>query len=250
MAPWPRRSFAAAAAALLPLGCLPWSTYAGVAGGESSAGHTSVSADSHLRAAQRQSKGQPALASLVRRHCGQSAAPKTAALARQGLEYAEAAYRAERALSRPQPDRLLQAVVLRGCAAYHATRLQVGASFPVWWHTRLDILSVRPTATGFEVHAHASTVNGAVASSRVTLARGLHHACFMDTDATGQAVCVLVDTHPHGGRPDVWAEAHEGPVIATFAGSVSLDRVELPAVAFRDMPVFVGLPSWVGGVMR
>ena len=237
------------AAALLLAG-LPGRSHAAVTAGEPPTGLAAVPADSHLRAAQRQSKGQPALAALVRRHCARTAAPKTAGLARQDLEQAEAAHRAERALPRPQPDRLLQAVVLRGCAAYHATRLQAGASFPVWWHTRLDIHSVRPTATGFEVQAQASTVNGAVVSSRITLARGLHHACFMATDASGQAACVLVDTHPHGGRPDAWAEAHEGPVIASFAGSVLPDRVELPAVTVRDMPVFASLPAWMRGAVR
>ncbi|GCL62882.1 hypothetical protein [Pseudaquabacterium pictum] len=244
MRPRPHRSFAAVAVALLPLACLSGPTDAALADRLVPAGTTGVPSDSHLRAAQRQARGQPALAALVRHHCAQTAAPKTAALARQALEQAEAAHRAERALPRPEPDRLLQHVVLRSCAAHHATRLQPGASFAVWWHTRLAIDSMRPTATGFEALARASTVNGAVASSRVTLARGLHHACFMATDATGQAACVLVDTHPHGGRPDAWAEAHEGPVIATFAGSVSPDRVELPAVAFRDMPVFASPPAW------
>lgn len=254
MAPWCLRSCAVSLLALLALASVPGAAQAASGAASTApiaalttaptAGPAAVPAHSHLLAAQRQSRGQPALVAMVRRHCARSAAPKTAALALQALTGAEAAHRAVRALPRPQPQQQLQAVVLRSCAAHHATRLQPGASFPVWWHTRLDIDSVRPTATGFEVQARASTAQGAVASSRVTLARGLHHACFIATDASGQAACVMVDTHPHGGRPDAWAEAHEGPVIATFAGSVSPERVELPAVAVRDMPVFASLPAW------
>jgi hypothetical protein len=114
----------------------------------------------------------------------------------------------------------------------------------VWWHSQLQFDGIRPAATGFQIQARAQTADGAVASSRITFARGLHHACFVSTDLQGQAGCVMVDTHPHGGRPDAWAEAHEGPFIATFAGSVSPTRVELPAVAFRDLPVFASAPAF------
>ncbi|HPG78869.1 MAG TPA: hypothetical protein PK756_09385 [Piscinibacter sp.] len=207
-------------------------------------GTAAVPADHHLRAAQRQAHGQPALVALARPACAHAAAPRTAALALQALAQAEAYHRAERAMERPRADRLLQAVVLRGCAAYHASRLQPGASHPVWWHTRLRIDSVRPAATGFSVQASAGHVNGPVAGSRITFARALHHACFVATDAGGQAACTMVDTHPHGGRPDAWAEAHEGPIIATLAGSVSPTRVELPAVEVRELPVFTSAPAW------
>lgn len=210
------------------------------------AGGEGVPAASHLRAAQQQARADPALTAMVRRQCAGRGAgkPATAAQALLQLQQAEAAHRDERAWPRPRADRLLQAVVARGCAAYHATRLQPGASFPVWWHTALRIDGVRLAATGYEVQARAITADGPVAGSRVTFSRGLHHACFVPTDLAGQAACVMVDTHPHGGRPDGWAEAHEGPVVATFAGSVSVTRVALPAVEFRDLPVFASAPAW------
>lgn len=205
---------------------------------------TGVAAAAHLQAAQRQARGDAPALAVFKRACAASQAPATAALAVQQLRQAEADHQAERARPRPQPERLLQAVVARGCAAYHATRLQPGQSHPVWWHSQLRIDSVRPAATGLAVQAQVSTADGVVASSRITLARGLHHACFVLTDAQGLAACAMVDTHPHGGPADAWAEAHEGPVIATFAGSVSPTRVELPAVAFRDLPVFASAPAF------
>ena len=203
-----------------------------------------VAAAAHLQAAQRQARSDATSMAVFKRSCGLSQAPRTATLAVQQLRQAEADHQAERAQPRPQADRLLQAVVARGCAAYHATRLQPGQSYPVWWHSQLQFDGIRPAATGFQIQARAQTADGAVASSRITFARGLHHACFVSTDVQGQAACVMADTHPHGGRPDAWAEAHEGPFIATFAGSVSAIRVELPAVAFRDLPVFASAPAF------
>lgn len=249
MARWTWRSCAAGTSALLALACAPVAAQA--AAGPATAPSKAPTADQaavparhHLLAAQQQARGQPALVVLVRRQCANAAASRTADLALQALAQAEADHRAERALPRPQADRLLQAVVLRGCTAYHATRLQAGASFPVWWHTVLRIDGVRPAATGFEVQARATTSHGPVTSSRITFSRGLHHACFVSTDAVGQAACVMVDTHPHGNRSDAWAEAHEGPLVATFAGSVSAARVDLPAIESRDLPVFASAPAW------
>ncbi|MDH4393244.1 MAG: hypothetical protein QE285_17705 [Aquabacterium sp.] len=203
-----------------------------------------VAAAAHLQAAQRQARGDAPSMAMFKRQCALSQAPRTAALAVQQLRQAEADHQAERALPRPRADRLLQMVVARGCAAHHATRLQPGLSYPVWWHSQLRFDGIRPAATGFEIQARAHTADGAVATSRITFARGLHHACFVLTDAQGLAACVMVDTHPHGGRPDAWADAHEGPFVATLAGSVSPTRVELPAVEFRDLPVFASAPVW------
>jgi hypothetical protein len=198
----------------------------------------SVPADAHLQAAQRQARGHPVLQQAVRRACASSAAPTGAAAAEQALREAEADYQRERAQARPDAARLLQAVVLRGCAAYHATRLQPEVSHPVWLHTRLTIDAVRPGLTGFEVQARATTIGGTARPSRVTFSRGLHHACFVSTDAAGLGGCTMVDTHPHGDRVNGWAEAHEGPLVATYAGNVSATVVQLPAVETREFPVF------------
>lgn len=119
-------------------------------------------------------------------------------------------------------------------------------SYPVWLHTRLTIEAIRPGGSGFDVQALASTTDGPARSSRVTFSRGLHHACFAPSDTIGRAGCTMVDTHPHGGRVDGWVEAHEGPIVATYAGSVSATVVQLPAVETRDFPVFAGLPG-LGG---
>lgn len=203
-----------------------------------------AAATTHLRAAERQAVGDESLKAAFARWClTSSSAPETAALAVRRLGQAEADHQAERALPRPRANRLLLAVVLRSCAAFHATRLQPGASYPVWLHTQIRIEGSRPTAAGLEMQARATTVDGAVANSRITFSRGLHHACFASTDATGKATCTMVDTHPHseGGMGSGWAEAHEGPVVATLAGSVSASRVELPAVGFLDLPVFGGV---------
>lgn len=199
-----------------------------------------VASVAHRRAAERHARLDPVLRATFRRDCSSSSGPTTAALAAQRLQQAEADYRAERALPRPRADRLLMAVVARGCAAYHATRLHPGTSYPVWLQSQVRIEEIKPAATGFEVQARATTVDGAVENSRITFSRGLHHACFQLTDAKGKVHCVMVDTHPHGDRVNGWAEAHEGPLVVTLAGSVSPTRVELPAVEFRDFPVFVG----------
>lgn len=203
-----------------------------------------VTADSHRDAARRQSRDSPALRQRFARACAPSAAPPSAALAVQALQALEAEHQRERLQAQPDPERLRHTVVLRGCMAYHATRLQAGASYPVWWHTWLSIDSVRPASTGFEAQARVTTAHGAAATSRVTFSRGLHHACFVQTDADGRAGCTLVDTHPHGDRLNGWAEAHEGPLIATYAGSVSAAAVALPATHTRELPVFASLPAF------
>lgn len=203
-----------------------------------------VPAAAHRQAAQRQAQGDAVLKRAFKQWCSVASAPTTAALAAQRLLAAEADHQRERAQPAPDEDRLRLAVVLRGCAAYHASRLLPGSSHPVWLHTQLLLVSVRPGKLGFEVAAQASTVDGPVVNSRITFARGLHHACFASTDAAGVVTCTLVDTHPHGNKLDGWAEAHEGPFVATLAGSVASTVVQLPAVAFRDMPVFANFPSW------
>jgi len=203
-----------------------------------------VDAKAHLRAAKRQAHGDHALSAAFQRACSAAATPKTAALAVQQLRQTEADHQNERSQSRPRQDRLLLAVVMRGCAAWHATRLQPGASYPVWLHTRVRIEGVKPAAAGFEIQAWASTVDGPVSNSRITFSRGLHHACFAPTDATGKAACVMVDSHPHGDASHGGAEAHEGPFVATLAGSVSPNRVELPTVEFREVPVFASQPPF------
>lgn len=230
------RTWLLALSGLWPMALVP------AAAGPLQPGAAGVPAAAHLQAAKRQARGDAAAMAVFQRACAASQTPGTAALAARQLQQAEADHQAERAQPRPQADRLLQMAVARGCAAYHATRLQPGQSYPVWWHSRLQFDGIRPAATGFEIQARATTTQGAVASSRVTFARGLHHACFVLTDNRGHAACAMVDTHPHGGRPDAWAEAHEGPFVATLAGSVSPTRVELPAVAFRDLPVFASAP--------
>lgn len=222
-------------------GCLP---------APPAAAATPVAADSHLQAAQRQSRADPALQAAVRRACARSSAPASAALAVRALQQAEAEHQHERAQPRPDPARLLHTVVLRSCLAYHATRLQAGASYPVWLHTRLAIESVRPAGTGFEAQARATTADGAAVVSRVTFSRGLHHACFAQSDPSGLAGCTLVDTHPHGDRGNGWAEAHEGPLVATYAGSVGPGVVALPAVATRDFPVFASFGPWLVPLAR
>jgi hypothetical protein len=200
-----------------------------------------VEADAHRRAAARQAQGDPVLVAAFQRGCSPASAPRTAEQALQQLRQTETDHQAERAQPRPRADVLLRAVVLRGCAAFHATRLQPGTSYPVWWQSQVRIEAMRPAATGFEIQARAGTADGAVSDSRVTFSRGLHHACFVPTNSKGQAACVMVYTHPHGSRVDGWAEANEGPFVATFAGRVSATRVDLPAVEFRDLPVFAGV---------
>ena len=201
-----------------------------------------VPAAAHLQSAQRQAQGDAALTRAVRQWCSAASAPATAALAAQRLQAAEADHRHERAQPVPDADRLRLAVVLRGCAAYHASRLLHGSSHPVWLHTQLLLVSVKPGKAGFEVTAKASTVDGPVVNSRITFARGLHHACFAATDAVGMVTCTLMDTHPHGNKLDGWTEAHEGPFVATLAGSMASTVVQLPAVALRQMPVFSSGP--------
>ena len=213
-------------------------------------------AEQHLQAAQRQARGDaPLQRPVLKRACARHRqAPRTAAVwqSRQ-LQQAEAIHQQERAQARPDTARLLQVVVLRGCAAYHATRLQPGVSHPVWLHTRLRIESLRPGSTGFAVQARASSAAGGALPSRVTFSRGLHHACFTTTDAVGLASCTMVDTHPHGDRINGWAEIHEGPLVATYSGSVSATVVQLPAVETREFPVFTSfavLPTPFAAVVR
>lgn len=202
-----------------------------------------VPAAAHLQAAQRQAQGDAALKRAVRQWCSAASAPATAALAVQRLQAAEADHQRERAQPAPDADRLRLAVVQRGCAAYHASRLLPGSSHPVWLHTQLLLVSVKPGKLGFEVTAKASTVDGPVVNSRITFARGLHHACFASTDATGVVTCTLLDTHPHGSNPlNGWAEAHAGPFVATLAGSMAPTVVQLPAITLREMPVFSSGP--------
>ena len=86
--------------------------------------------------------------------------------------------------------------------------------------------------------AVARNVDGPVVNSHLTFAQGLHMACSGRTDARGAVRCTLVDTHPHGpaAGPANGDEAHGGAVTATLAGSVSPERVELPAVVRREPP--------------
>lgn len=203
-----------------------------------------VGAEVHRDAAQRQAQGHTSSRSVVERWCSTASSPASAELAVQRLQAAEAEYRTERMLPRPRADQLRLAVVRRSCAAYHASRLLPGESYPIWLYTHLQIKSVRPAAAGFEVQAVATTVDGPVVNSRITFARGLHHACFAATDAAGVVTCTMVDTHPHGPGVGVWAEAHEGPVVATLAGKVAPEVVELPSVSFRDLPAFANLPGF------
>lgn len=181
---------------------------------------------------------------VFQRTCVQAGQRIDAAQALQALRAAESDWRRERERAEPREAVLQQAVVARSCAAHHATRLQAGASHAVWWPSKVDILGVQPAAAGWTVEVRATTLAGPVVGSRITLSRGLHHTCFALSDATGSVRCTLLDTHPHGGAMNVWAEAHEGPIVATLAGQVAPDRVELPAVGQRAIPVFVSARSF------
>jgi hypothetical protein len=196
----------------------------------------------HWQAARVLAQGDAAMLAAFERGCSPAAAPATAAQALQRLQAAEAEHRAERVQLQPREERLRLAVVQRACAAHHASHLQPDLQIPIWLHTRLQLTRITPGQAGFEVEAQASTPLGPVARSRITLARGLHHSCFGLTDNAGVVRCTLLDTHPHGNRLDGWAEAHEGPFVATLAGSVSPTVVELPAFAARAMPVFSASP--------
>jgi hypothetical protein len=198
-----------------------------------------VPASAHLLAAQRQARRDPSLQALFQRTCLLAGHRIDAPRALQMLQSAEADWRLERDRPEPREAVLRQVVVARSCAAHQLTRLSPGSSHAVWLHTQVEILGVLPSAAGWTVEARATTMDGPVVGSRITIARGLHHTCFALTDAAGSVRCTLVDTHPHSGRPSAWAEAHEGPIVATVAGQVTPARVELPAVGQREIPVFM-----------
>jgi hypothetical protein len=137
------------------------------------------------------------------------------------------------------PALLRSLVVQRECAAYQATRFLPQIRRPVWLLSELTLSRPRTAAhaEGMRVEAFARNVDGPVVNSRITFSQGLHMSCFGLTDARGAVRCTLVDTHPHGpGSNDQDDEAHDGPLIASLAGSVSTDRVELPAAVQRDLP--------------
>lgn len=196
----------------------------------------------HLLAAEGQAARDPTLRQRRERWCKTAAAPADATLAEQAVRVAEEAYRnAAGAATPPARAALRSLVVQRECAALHAARLQPQVRRPVWLISELTIVRVgasSSTANGMEVVAVARNVNGPVVNSRITFSQGVHMSCFGVTDVRGSVRCTLVDTHPHGpesahGTDD---EAHEGPLIATLAGSTSADRVELPAVVQQSLP--------------
>jgi hypothetical protein len=200
-----------------------------------------VTANSHLRAAERHAGREPDLRTIFRHACAAKSAPKTVEEAVSAVRKTEAVFHNERAQATPDQTLLTRAVVLRGCAAYHATRLQPGASYPLWLLSSLKVTQmglVNPPGKGWWVEAQARNLNGPVANSRLTFSQGAHMSCFGATDAQGVVRCTLQDTHPHGPGPLSAAEvaAHKGPVIATLAGSVSASRIELPTVTERPMP--------------
>lgn len=200
-----------------------------------------VTASSHRRAAEKHAGSQPELRATFRRACSSKSAPKTVEEAVNAIRKAETGLQHERSQPNPDPQRLKQAVVLRGCAAYHATRLQPGASHPLWLLSSLTVTGmgyVKPPGKGWWVEAVAQNVEGSVANSRLTFSQGAHMSCFGTTDAKGAVRCVLQDSHPHGPGPLTAADvaAHSGPVIATLAGSVSSTRVEIPSTTEHPMP--------------
>jgi hypothetical protein len=202
----------------------------------------------HLRAAKRQAAGLPELEKRRRAWCSAGARPPSALSAVAAVRGVEAAYRAA-AYSpvRATQRELLGLVVQRECAAYHAARLEPQVRRPVWLFSDLRIVAFRLSGglTGaVEAEAEARNIDGPVRNSRITFSQGLHMSCFVATGIQGAARCTLVDTHPHGPGWNPFGDpSHQGPLIATLAGSVSSERVELPAVVERPWPASFA-PRW------
>lgn len=202
----------------------------------------------HLRAAQGQAAGDAALEKRLRAWCSAGAMPRSASAAVAAVRDAEAAYRAAAyAPVRATQKELRSLVVQRECAAYQAARLEPQVRRPMWLFSDLRIVEFRLTGglTGaVEAEAEARNIDGPVRNSRITFSQGLHTSCFAATGVQGATRCTLVDTHPHGpGWNPLGDASHQGPLIATLAGSVSSDRVELPAVVERPWPASFA-PRW------
>ncbi len=199
----------------------------------------------HLQSAQKLAQATPTLQRAFKQWCSAKPTNLPADVAEQRLQAAETSHQTERAQARPDADRLRTAVLLRACAAHQASLLQPGRVRPVWLHTAVDITELRPGPSGVEVRAKATSPQGPVVNSRITFARGLHHSYFALSNARGEVQCTLVDTHPHAGRVGGWDAAHDGPVVATLAGSMTSTVVELPAVALRELPTFASRAFFV-----
>jgi hypothetical protein len=81
--------------------------------------------------------------------------------------------------------------------------------------------AVRPQQTD-EVSAVVEDAKGPVAGAPVTFSRAPHSGCRATSDAQGLATCTLQDNHGDDGDDE------SGPVVATFSGIFSQDRVAPP----------------------